>query len=92
VLYAPGVSTAAEIGEICRNVDKPVNVIGGLGKTPLTVCELAELGVRRISHGSLLHSAAMTAFVNAAQDESFGWVADLVGGQQLDQWLEEGAG
>ncbi len=90
VLYAPGVSTAAEIGEICRNVDKPVNVIGGLGKTPLTVCELAELGVRRISHGSLLHSAAMTAFVNAAQDESFGWVADLVGGSQLDQWLEEG--
>lgn len=92
VLYAPGVSTAEEIGAICRSVDRPVNVVGGLGKTPLTVCELADLGVRRISHGSLLHSSAMTAFVNAAQDESFGWVADLVGGSQLDQWMKEGAG
>ena len=92
VLYAPGLSTAEEIGAICRNVDRPVNVLGGLGDKPLSVCELAELGVRRISHGSLLHSAAMTAFVNAALDESFGWVADLVGGSQLDQWLEEGVG
>ncbi|HTM82130.1 isocitrate lyase/phosphoenolpyruvate mutase family protein [Asticcacaulis sp.] len=92
VLYAPGVSTAEEIREICRGVDRPVNVLGGLGVKPLSVCELAELGVRRVSLGSWLHSAAMTAFVNAAQDESFGYVADLVGGAQLDQWLVEGAG
>ncbi len=92
VLYAPGVSTAKEIGEICRSVDRPVNVLGGLGAKPLSVCELAELGVRRVSLGSWLHSAAMTAFVNAAQDESFGYVADLIGGKQMDQWLAEGAG
>lgn len=92
VLYAPGVSTAEEIGEICRSVDKPVNVLGGLGAKPLSVCELADLGVRRVSVGSWLHSAAMTAFVNAAQDESFGYVAELIGGRQMDQWLKEGAG
>ena len=91
VLYAPGISTAEEIGEICRSVDRPVNVLGGLGAKPLSVCELAELGVRRVSLGSWLHSAAMTAFINAAQDESFSYVADLVGGKQMDQWLEEGA-
>jgi len=90
VLYAPGISTAEEIGEICRSVDRPVNVLGGLGAKPLSVCELAELGVRRVSLGSWLHSAAMTAFVNAAQDESFGYIADLIGGKQMDQWLEEG--
>ncbi|ESQ94448.1 isocitrate lyase/PEP mutase family protein [Asticcacaulis benevestitus] len=92
VLYAPGLSTADEIGEVCRSVDVPVNVLGGLGAKPLSVCELADLGVRRVSLGSWLHSAAMTAFVNAAQDESFGYVADLIGGRQMDQWLKEGAG
>lgn len=92
VLYAPGLSTAEEIGAVCRSVDVPVNVLGGLGAKPLSVCELADLGVRRVSLGSWLHSAAMTAFVNAAQDESFGYVADLIGGKQLDQWLKEGAG
>ena len=92
VLYAPGLSTAEEIGEVCRSVDVPVNVLGGIGAKPLSVCELAELGVRRVSLGSWLHSAAMTAFVNAAQDESFGYVADLIGGKHIDQWLKEGAG
>jgi len=92
VLYAPGVSTAEEIGTICRNVDRPVNVIGGLGPKPLSVKQLAELGVRRVSLGSWLHSAAMTAFVNAAQDELFGYIADLIGGKQMDQWLAEGTG
>ena len=77
---------------MCRSVDVPVNVLGGLGAKPLSVCELAELGVRRVSLGSWLHSAAMTAFVNAAQDESFGYVAELIGGKQMDQWLVEGAG
>ena len=92
VLYAPGLSTVEDIGEVCRSVDLPVNVLGGLGAKPLSVCELAELGVRRVSLGSWLHSAAMTAFVNAAQDESFGYAADLIGGKQMDQWLKEGAG
>ena len=34
----------------------------------------------------------MTAFVKAAQDETFGYVAGLTGGGQFDQMLEEGAG
>ncbi len=93
VLYAPGVTTAEEIGAICRSVDRPVNVLGGLGANPLSVAELAAAGVRRISLGSLLHSAAMTAFVAAAEEAktSFGFVAGLTGGGTFDAMLERGA-
>ena len=92
VLYAPGITTAEEIGTVCRAVDRPVNVLGGLGANPLSVAELAALGVRRISLGSLLHSAAMTAFVKAAEESksTFGFVADLIGGAQFDGWLKAG--
>ncbi|MBW8735017.1 MAG: isocitrate lyase/phosphoenolpyruvate mutase family protein [Asticcacaulis sp.] len=93
VLYAPGVSTAEEIGAICRAVDKPVNVLGGLGAHPLSVPELAALGVRRVSLGSLLHSQAMTAFVRAAEEVKaggFGFVSSLVPGSEFDQLLEAG--
>ncbi len=89
VLYAPGVNTAEDIAAIVAAVSKPVNVLGGIG--PLTVPQLAGLGVRRISLGSWLHSAAMTAFVRAAQDESFGFVSELVSGRELDRLLKAGA-
>lgn len=93
VLYAPGLSTAEEIGAVCRAVDKPVNVLGGLGAHPLSVQDLAALGVRRVSLGSFLHSAAMTAFVRAAEQVKaggFGFIPGLVPGSELDQLLEAG--
>ena len=42
---------------------KPVSVIGGPG---MTVTQLAELGVRRISVGGSLARVALGAFMNAA--------------------------
>ncbi len=93
VLYAPGLSTAEEIGEVCRSVDRPVNVLGGLGVNPLPVVQLAELGVRRVSVGSLLHSAATTAFVKASEEikaGTFGFVGDLTAGSAFDGLLDAG--
>ncbi len=91
VLYAPGLATVADIAAVCREVDRPVNVLGGLGPKPLSVKELAALGVRRVSLGSWLHSAAMTAFAHAAKDESFGYIADLIGGGDHNKLLSAGA-
>ncbi len=90
VLYAPGANTAEEIAAIVAAVDRPVNVLGGIG--PLTVVQLAGLGVRRISLGSFLHSAAMSAFVRAAEEAkgSFSFTSGLVPGSELDQLLEAG--
>jgi len=68
-LYAPGVSNPAEIAQIVKTVaPKPVNVLVSGFNHPLSVSQLADLGVRRISVGSGLALAAWGAFLRAAQD------------------------
>jgi 2-methylisocitrate lyase-like PEP mutase family enzyme len=69
VLYAPGLTQPKDIQTICASVTKPVNVLMGLKGAPrLTVTELGELGVRRISIGSGFSRAALTAFLHAARE------------------------
>ena len=69
VLYAPGITHPADIREVCAAVKKPVNVLMGLkGAPPLSVRELGDLGVRRVSIGSGFSRAALTAFVQAARE------------------------
>lgn len=63
VLYAPGLTAAADIAAVVGSVDLPVNVLllpGGPG-----VPELAGLGVRRISVGGALAFAALGAVADA---------------------------
>jgi 2-methylisocitrate lyase-like PEP mutase family enzyme len=69
VLYAPGLTRAEDIRTVCSSVTKPVNVLARLKGVPrLTVKELGELGVRRISVGSGFSRAALTAFLHAARE------------------------
>ena len=66
-LYAPGVTTRAGIAAIVRAVaPKPVNVLVS-GGTGLSVRDLADLGVRRISVGSALARCAWGGFTRAAR-------------------------
>jgi 2-methylisocitrate lyase-like PEP mutase family enzyme len=66
-LYAPGVRAAGDIAEIVRAVaPKPVNVL--VGGDYLTVAQLTDLGVRRISVGGALARAAWTGFLIAAKE------------------------
>ncbi len=67
VLYAPGLTHPEDIRAVCAAVGKPVNVLAALKGAPhLSVAELASLGVRRISLGSALGRAAMSAFIRAS--------------------------
>ena len=69
VLYAPGITQPDDIRAVCSAVKKPVNVLMGMkGAPPLSVKELGELGVRRISLGSGFCRAALTAFLHAARE------------------------
>jgi 2-methylisocitrate lyase-like PEP mutase family enzyme len=69
VLYAPGLTSAEDIRTLCSSVTKPVNVLMGLKGAPrLTVAELGDLGVHRISIGSGFSRAALTAFLHAAKE------------------------
>src|SRR5205809_3532250 len=68
-LYAPGVSNPAEIAQIVKTVSpKPVNILVSGFNHQLSLSQLADLGVRRISVGSGLALAAWGAFLRAAQD------------------------
>lgn len=68
VLFAPGVTRPQEIREIVAAVrPKPVNILVG-GNAGLTVHDLAEWGVRRISVGSALARTAWTAFMRASRE------------------------
>ena len=68
-LYAPGVSNTDEISQIVKTVaPKPVNVLVSGFNHQLSLSQLADLGVRRISVGSGLALAAWGTFLRAAQD------------------------
>jgi len=67
-LYAPGIRTREQIKAVVEAVaPKPVNLLmaAALG---LTVKDIADLGVRRISLGGTLARAAWTAFVRSARE------------------------
>jgi 2-methylisocitrate lyase-like PEP mutase family enzyme len=65
VLYAPGVTAAADLAAIIASVDRPLNVLV-LPGTP-SIDELAQLGVSRISVGGAFAYAALSGLVEAAQ-------------------------
>ncbi|MCB1055255.1 MAG: isocitrate lyase/phosphoenolpyruvate mutase family protein [Acidobacteria bacterium] len=68
VLFAPGLTREDDIAEVLRSVDRPVNVLAGLGGMSLGRARLSELGVRRISIGGALTRAAYGAFLEAARE------------------------
>ncbi|RLK60500.1 isocitrate lyase/PEP mutase family protein [Actinokineospora cianjurensis] len=68
VLYAPGLPDLDAIRAVCASVDKPVNVLAAGPAARCSVTKLGELGARRISLGSALPRAALTAAVLAAQE------------------------
>jgi 2-methylisocitrate lyase-like PEP mutase family enzyme len=68
-LYAPGVCKPDEISQIVKTVaPKPVNVLVSGFNHQLSLSQLADLGVRRISVGSGLALAAWGIFLRAAKD------------------------
>jgi 2-methylisocitrate lyase-like PEP mutase family enzyme len=68
VLYAPGLRSKDDIAALVASVDRPVNVVMGLQGVQLSLAELSEIGVRRVSVGSALSRAALGAFLRAAHE------------------------
>jgi 2-methylisocitrate lyase-like PEP mutase family enzyme len=68
VLFAPGLKSKEDIITVIRSVDRPVNVVMGLQGVQLSLAELSEIGVKRISVGSALSRAALGAFLRAARE------------------------
>ena len=64
VLYAPGLTSLADIRQVVTAVDRPVNVLAMPGVPP--VSELAAAGVSRVSVGGALAFAALSSIADAA--------------------------
>lgn len=67
VLYAPGLPDLDAIARVCREVEKPVNVVMGLRPPYFTVAQLADVGVKRISVGGSFARAAWGGLQTAAR-------------------------
>ncbi|MFT6557637.1 isocitrate lyase/PEP mutase family protein [Sneathiella sp.] len=65
VLYAPGLPDLGSITDVCQAVDKPVNVVAGIGLEGISFGQLQKAGVKRISTGSALSRVAYGAMITA---------------------------
>lgn len=87
VLYAPGLRDLETIRRVVAAVPKPVNVVMGLADPEITVQQLADAGVKRISVGGALSRLAFAAVRDAAiamrDAGSFRWVRDIYPGKDL---------
>lgn len=87
VLYAPGLTSLADVREVVGSVDRPVNVLA-LPSGP-TVAELAEAGVSRVSVGGAFAYVALSALVEAATElrdqGTYGYLARIGPGRAAVQ-------
>ena len=93
-LYAPGVSKPDEILQIVKTVaPKPVNILVSGFNHQLSLSQLADLGVRRISVGSGLALAAWGIFLRAAKDihanGTFDLLADGAASSELNKLFQK---
>jgi 2-methylisocitrate lyase-like PEP mutase family enzyme len=84
VLYAPGLTSLADIRQVVTSVDLPVNVLAVAGAP--SVGELAGAGVSRVSVGGAFAAAAFGALVDAATElrdkGTYGYLAHSATGRQ----------
>jgi 2-methylisocitrate lyase-like PEP mutase family enzyme len=78
-VYAPALTTAEQISAVVEAVGVPVNVLALPAGPPIP--ELAELGVRRVSTGSLLAAAAYGALASAARELSVDGTSSYAAGR-----------
>lgn len=93
VLYAPGLRSLDHIRQVCAALDKPVNVIMGSPGVDLTVADLSEAGVRRISVGSAIARRAYGVAIDALQEIAttgrFAEATIAKGFDDIERWLQD---
>src|SRR5215813_6447416 len=87
VLYAPGLTSLADIRQVVTSVDRPVNVLALPGGPAIS--ELAEAGVSRVSVGGAFAFAALAGLAAAATElrdkGTYGYLANSAAGRQAVQ-------
>jgi len=88
VLFASGIRAPEDIRQIVKSIDRPLNVLIGMSGMQLSVAQLQDLGVTRISVGGSLARTAYGALLQAAaeiQDSgTFGYTTRAASSKQLE--------
>ncbi|WP_174550210.1 isocitrate lyase/PEP mutase family protein [Nocardia caishijiensis] len=86
--FVPGAADADTIATLVRELDGPLNVVMGLTAT-LTMAELADLGVRRVTVGGsiarMLYRHLFDAARELADHGTFGYADDQLGQDTLNE-------
>jgi 2-methylisocitrate lyase-like PEP mutase family enzyme len=80
VLYAPGLYSLAEMRAVTSALKKPFNAVMGFADPAITLAQLGEAGVKRVSIGGGLNRVALKAFMDAAKQMkagNFGFIAQM---------------
>ncbi|MDB5665396.1 isocitrate lyase/phosphoenolpyruvate mutase family protein [Cypionkella sp.] len=95
LLYLPVPPGRAELAQVLASVSKPVNALAAGPLKALSVAELAEMGVRRISTGSqiarLTHAAIRDSVAAMLCEGSFVPLMGAASGDEIDAMLARGA-
>lgn len=89
VLFAPGLRTKEDVASVLQSIDRPLNVLMGFPDMKVTLQELQDMGVRRVSLGGTLARVALGAVAQGMQqfltEGTCAFAHDAVPGVLLNQ-------
>ncbi|WP_316783438.1 isocitrate lyase/PEP mutase family protein [Streptomyces sasae] len=87
--FVPGAADAETIGTLVKEIDGPLNVVMGLTGSALTLAELRELGVRRVTVGGSIARAMYARLLDAARElaerGTFSYAEDQISQTDLNE-------
>ena len=98
-IFVPGLNDPDDLRRLVREVDAPISVVAGLGEVvsgeadpQLSVAQLADIGVRRISTGGSLARACFGLLQRAARElaeqGTFGYTRDAIPDPAINAFFE----
>ena len=98
VVFVPGLNDPDDLRRLVREVDAPISVVAGLGEVvagkgdpQLSVAQLADIGVRRISTGGSLARACLGLLERAArelaEEGTFTYTRDAIPDPEINEFF-----
>jgi len=94
VLYAPGLYSLAEMKTVTSALKKSFNAVMGFADPEITLEQLGQAGVRRVSIGGGLNRVALMAFMDAARqmrDGNCGFITSMAPMKEVRDAVERPA-
>lgn len=93
VLYAPGLKTIDQVRQVTAEINKPFNMVMGFADPTITLDQLADAGVQRVSIGGGLSRIALNAMRAAAKEMlagSFSFLPEMIPVSDLHKAFDDG--